>query len=289
MVPSTARSPVPTYATAARVPLVDPAIAAAERFPLDRWSREWLHDVRWRRPEYDRRRIGFAVAVAVLLHVLLALLVRDWMQPRVPVEDRRDVIHVTLYDEPVVVVPEPAMPVTSELPPLRVDAPDPGVATNAPAPTRPETAARAAARPMPRDSGSEGVVATPRTENDVPTVRLYSPDGSVEVPADGAVADNEFIPREIEPAELMKHKSPLPFERTKLDQAWVPDDENVFKQFVREKTVTKKIRTRWGGQITCTWALIAGGCGWGYTPPPIEGMQRDRFNPPVRPTIPQDE
>uniref|UniRef100_UPI0021486C6C hypothetical protein n=1 Tax=Tahibacter caeni TaxID=1453545 RepID=UPI0021486C6C len=105
----------------------DPAQAAARVLPL---RRELLHELRWRPPDVNWRRIAVAVAIVVIAHIVLVLLVRDAMKPKPFIEDRRDVIQVSLIELPPPI--EPA--VVHELPPLQVAAPSTGAARNAPAP-----------------------------------------------------------------------------------------------------------------------------------------------------------
>jgi hypothetical protein len=145
---------------------MDPALIAARVLPL---RRALLHELRWRAPDVSPRRIAVAVAVVVLAHLLLVLLVRDAMRPKPFVEDRRDVIQVSLIERPL--LPEPA--VVHELPPLSVSAPPTGSARNAPAPARRERGQRQVEAPAAASGDAEGIVATPAAPS------LYNADGSL--------------------------------------------------------------------------------------------------------------
>ena len=246
---------------------VDPASAAAQVLPFDYAGRAWLRSVRWRRPPYDRRGIALALIVALLLHLLGFWFVRDWMQLRLDPEDRSDVLRVTLIErtEPL---PSPPPPV-EELEPLEVPAPP----------------MRSPRRTAPR-ANRQTVVAAPSTPavDATPQVRLYGPDGRLDLPklsAEPAMGPPyEFHAPAVVKSPIMRHESPLPYTATEFEQYWPPDDETALGAFVRRNTVSKTWRTKDGGQISCTWMLFIGGCGWGYAPPNPEGLKKLRFDPP---------
>jgi hypothetical protein len=147
---------------------MDPAVIAARVLPL---RRALLHELRWRAPDVSWRRIAVAVAVVVVAHLVLVLLVRDAMRPKPFVEDRRDVIQVSLIELPP--LPEPAA-LVHELPPLSVSAPPTGSARNAPAPARRDRGQRQVEAPAAASGDAEGIVATPAPS-------LYNPDGSLRI------------------------------------------------------------------------------------------------------------
>ena len=120
--------------------------------------------------------------------------------------------------------------------------------------------------------------------------RLYGVDGRLLVDSKLAITEappgpHDFVaPRFVSPL-MMQHRSPLPYESTRFDADWTPDHETRLGEFVRKNTHTYSTRTRWGGQITCTWMLFMGGCGFGYAPPNPEGLKRMRENPPFKPAL----
>lgn len=161
-------SPISTASAAAHH--ADPAIAAGLVLPA---RRELLHEIRWRPPELDRRRMRIALAVAIVLQIALMLLTREWMRPPASAaHPASDVVQVRLIELPP--PPDVAETAVHELPPLAVTAPPAGTARNAPAPPRPERAARPVAPPAPGE-GMEAVVETPAA----PT--LYNADGSLRI------------------------------------------------------------------------------------------------------------
>ncbi|MDC8015592.1 hypothetical protein [Tahibacter soli] len=148
----------------------DPAVAAGRVLPA---RRQLLHEIRWRPPEIDRRRMRIALAIALVAQIVLMLLTREWMRPPA-FGDRHasGVVQVRLIELPP--PPDVAETAVHELPPLAVTAPPAGTARNAPAPPRPERAARPVAPPAPGE-GAEAVVETPAA----PT--LYNADGSLKI------------------------------------------------------------------------------------------------------------
>lgn len=148
----------------------DPAIAAGRVLPA---RRELLHDIRWRPPEADRRRVLVALAIALVVQIALMLLTREWMRPPAfAAHSSEGVVQVRLIELPP--PPEVAETAVHELPPLAVSAPPAGTARNAPAPPRKEQAVRPVAPPAPGE-GAEAVVATPTAPV------LYNADGTLKI------------------------------------------------------------------------------------------------------------
>lgn len=150
-----------------RPPSMDPARIAARVLPL---RRALLHELRWRPADVSWRRIAIAVTVVVLAHILLVLLLSEAMRPKPFVDDRRNVIQVSLIERPPPLAPAATV---HELPPLSVSAPPTGSARNAPAPARRERAQRQVEAPAAASGDAEGIVATPAAPN------LYNADGSL--------------------------------------------------------------------------------------------------------------
>jgi hypothetical protein len=247
----------------------DPARTAALALPFDYEGRAWLRSVRWRRPPYDRRGIAVAFVVALLLHLIGLWFVRDWMRLRVAPEDRSDVIVVSLV-EPVEPVLSPPPPI-DEVEPLQV---------SAPTPARPS-----ARRATPRTNRAPATPAAPVADS-TPQVRLYAPDGRLDLPkleAEPAMGPFfEFRAPKVVASPILRHDSPLPYTATKFEEYWPSDDETLLDEFIRRNIVSKTMRTKDGGQITCTWVLFIGGCGFGYAPPNPEGLKKLRFEAPLK-------
>ena len=255
----------------------DPARAAGEALSFDYAGHAWLHEMRWRRPPYDRRGISIALLVALILHLVGFWLVRDWMKLHIVEDDRRDVIQVSLVEPPAPAPVSPPEPLPEVLPPPLAETPRP-VLRAASRPRRDATAAAPAAPAVPATVG-------------VPQVHLYEADGRLDVsnlpkePEAGPFY--EFRAPAIVQSPMMKHDSPFPYQSTAFEEYWPPDDETIVGEFFRRHTTTKTMRTPWGGGIQCSFMLFIGGCGFGYAPPNPEGLKKMRFNPPMK-NVPKD-
>lgn len=198
-----------------RPPGRDPAQIAAGVLPL---RRALLHELRWRAPEVSWRRVAIAVAAVVFVHIALVLLVREAMRPKPFVDDRRDVIQVSLIEWPA--LPEPA-PAVHELPPLSVSAPPAGSARNAPAPARRERGQRQVEAPAAASGGAEGIVATPAAPS------LYNADGSLRIgPAAPEPEANDPMTRGKLAAEELAQRGHniVRCKRTRFAGAYAPDE-----------------------------------------------------------------
>ncbi|HSX61319.1 MAG TPA: hypothetical protein VLF18_14050 [Tahibacter sp.] len=199
-----------------RPPSVDPAQIAARVLPL---RRALLHELRWRPPDVNRRRVAIAIVVVLLAHLLIVLLVRDGMRMKPFADDRRDVLRVSLIERPPPPLPEAST--VRELPPMSVTAPPTGTARNAPAPTRREQAVRPVEAPAPSAGESEGVVATPAAPS------LYNADGSLRVSPVAPVTEPLHpLERDKLAAEemLQRGHNIVRCKRTRFARAYTPDE-----------------------------------------------------------------
>lgn len=199
-----------------RPPSIDPALIAARVLPL---RRALLHELRWRPPDVDRRRIMIAIVVMLLAHLLLVLLVRDGMRLKPVAEDRRDVLRVTLIDAAPPPLPEPSA--VHELPTLSVSAPPTGAARNAPAPARRQQDVRQVEAPAPSSGEAEGVVATPAAPS------LYNADGSLRItPAlpQAEKADPLTRDKQVAAEMLERGHNIVRCKRTRFAGAYTPDE-----------------------------------------------------------------
>lgn len=198
-----------------RPPRVDPAQVAARVLPL---RRALLHELRWRPPDVNWRRIAVAIVVMLLAHLLLVLLVWDGMRLKPVKDDRRDVLYVSLIERPPPPLPESSS--VRELPPLSVTAPPTGTARNAPAPARRPQNVRQVEAPAPASGEAEGVVATPAPS-------LYNPDGSLRVSPIAPTAPPEHpLERDKRAAEelLARGHNIVRCKRTRFAGAYTPDE-----------------------------------------------------------------
>ncbi|UXI67286.1 hypothetical protein [Tahibacter amnicola] len=213
-------SPAPSATPPRPVPpRIDPARAAAQVLPL---RRALLHEVRWRRPAYDRRIIGIAIVIVVVVHLLLAYLMQQFMRPRFEPESRAGVVSVSLieWSEPP---PSIAPPLVHEMPPLSVTAPQQGQAANAPAPPRQERSARQAAAAGAVAPGVEAIVETP-----VLTTRLYNADGSLRVapPAEESAKPMDPLSQGLAAAKELRQRghNVVRCKSTRFAKAYTPDE-----------------------------------------------------------------
>lgn len=198
-----------------RPPIVDPAQVALRVLPL---RRALLHELRWRQPDRNWRRIVVAAAIAILAQLVLILLARDGMRLKPFFDDRRDVLRVSLIELAPPPLPEPAV---RELPPMSVTAPTAGTARNAPAPARREQGQRQVEAPAPSDGDAEAVVATPAAPS------LYNADGSLRIgPALPAPEKLDPLTRDKLAAEelLQRGHNLVRCKRTRFAGAYRPDE-----------------------------------------------------------------
>lgn len=198
-----------------RLPGIDPAQIAARVLPM---RRALLHELRWRPPDVNRRRVAVAIIVMLLAHLLLILLVRDGMRLKPIADDRRDVLHVSFIElQP----PLPESSAVHELPPLSVSAPPTGVAHNAPAPARRRQNVRQVEAPAPSSGEAEGIVATPAAPS------LYNADGSLRIaPVQPQAETADPLTRDKQVAEEMRERGHniVRCKRTRFAQAYTADE-----------------------------------------------------------------
>ncbi|MEO7149894.1 MAG: hypothetical protein ABIY40_08200 [Rhodanobacteraceae bacterium] len=244
--------------------------------PFDRFGNAFLRELRWREPPRERGRVGIALFIAIVFHIVVIVLLKFEMRPRLvaPPEAHapESAIQVTLYETPQqisTVAPPPAI----ELPPVR---------------TREASTRRM--RAEPRRPGS--IIATiGETQPAVP--RLYGHKGQVLLPPPSSVAvtPDYATPQPQEPG-LMKHTTPLPYHATQFDKDWAPDKESLgaraFRRATDATTVEKTVRLPGGMKIKCAVSplLLAAGCGPMPPPPPPKNDDDIRLSmPPARSLI----
>lgn len=216
------------------------ALRHAHQRPPRAWPRGW----KW-----------FAVTIAVLAHVLLALWLRHLMHAPPAFDDGR--IEVRLIDAPA---PEPELPV----PPVVVR-PQAPVASLAP------RASKAPAAPAP--------AAPQETPSGIQQLSLYNIDGSIIVPPEtkSAVAESAFIPKSTAPSALMLPHRPLKIRPNHFAGVWKSgksiDLFDRLNELIDDHlTAKKEMTTPWGSKIKCEakylFIIAVAGCGWGFPPPP---------------------
>lgn len=247
----------------------------------------------------ERRRRRALLAILVGLHLLLFLALRVAMDPnlslfRVPA--REQVLTVEfLAPEAKPEFADPALDVP--------EVPVPALPAPAPVQVQPTTVPKAAPRvdtPEPRALESDGLSArwVPADEPaPPPRIELFNTDGSMNLSQDVIDASKAqarprgFQSPQAAPAPWETQRPPVPYDPTAFENAWKPDGETALQEVVRRATVTKKFRTPWGSTVECAWVLIAGGCGWGAPPTPLQNAPKapEMSNPVAPPDTPPDD
>ena len=102
---------------------------------------------------------------------------------------------------------------------------------------------------------------------ELPEVRAYNPDASVNLPDDFAEQldksrpQPDFIPLRIAPSPLLAAKRPLKVRPNHFAQYWNGTDGMPLHESVwRYVTASKEFVAPWGGHYGCTWILILVAC-----------------------------
>jgi hypothetical protein len=184
--------------------------------------------------------------LAILLHLTVVVGLRIALRkPAARLHD--SVVQVDLIDAAPVV--EPPLPEPRPLPPPVARAPPPARA--------PQVAHAVPAAPVP---GAE-----------IPALsglRLFTPDGSANVPddlaarIDGARPRPDFIARQYEPSPLLQAKRPLKVRPNHFAQYWAgTDGMTAYDAMWRHVTFVREFSAPWGGRYACAWILIVVACG----------------------------
>jgi hypothetical protein len=218
-----------------------------KRIAVDAMDAAWAEAGRVARPARTRAFSPIALLIVVLVHAFLAWFAHRAMQLREAARWERDsAIEVRFIEpEPRVAVPEvvPAVPA----PPVSANTADPI------APSPPPRADNAmSARFIEADEPAPP-----------PPIKLFNSDGSLRLSQD--IVDGQrppepqYRPRNTEPAPLMAHESPLPYESTRFNRAWVPDGENLGQKIIRKFPLAALVL---GGELMpkCKVYSIAKGC-----------------------------
>lgn len=198
-------------------------------------------------PTPPSRAIGWALLLAILLHLALLIGLRQAMRPE-PTSTEEN-IRVELID---LASPEPALP---QPPPIPVRQPS----------------ARVAQTPVLKPV-VQAPAKTSQPQAEQESIHIYNLDGNVDIPKDLAQQIDDakpkpsFISPTIAPSPILNPKRPLRVRPNYFAKYWV--DSEGLAGLVNQLTTTKAFTTPWGTKVECqTIAFIIGGCGW-YTPSP---------------------
>lgn len=249
----------------------EPEPQRPDELPFDHYGHALLREIRGREPPPERWRWGLALLITIVFHVVLIVLVRLEMRPRYiapPQNERENAITVNLYETPAAPAEAPTPPPPIELPPLR---------------TR-EVSTR---RVHVEQHNPGAITATIGETQSAP--RLYNSQGQVLLPPpSSAGAPQHAAPRPSEPS-LMKHSTPLPYQSTRFNKDWAPENESLghkaFRKAVDATTAGKTIRLPGGMKVKCVASplVLAFGCGPQPPPPPPKNDNDERLSlpPPV--------
>lgn len=225
-----------------------------------------------------RRRFRLALAIALLVHGLLYVGVRQWSLLHDEVASESEVIHLRLID-PQAQAPEVPGPPSIERP-VEVSSPD-RVEVSVPAtaaPRRPQEPGPVATAPV-RDLRD----VAPDVDRQ-PTPALFDRNARVVLPAPPDPDPARFGSREHKPGyapDPMVHTSPLPYKPTVFDRYWTPEGETLLGEWVRKASKESSYDTKHGTRITCKAFLFLMACGWGPTPRvSIDELRAMRVDPP---------
>jgi hypothetical protein len=179
--------------------------------------------------------------------------------------------------------PSPRSSPPEPTPPARPSAPAAPSGRTPRAPPRSEAPAAAA----PSAPGRAAQAVQEAAPSSAP--QFYGRDGQVRLPENAADAEAPFPQLPIIPTQgnPFVHRNPLPYEPTRFEKYFPSVRETLGDELVRKATVQRSARTPWGTQITCTWVLFFGACGWGPVPrATIEELKAMRVELPMPKTPP---
>ncbi|SFN20211.1 hypothetical protein [Dokdonella immobilis] len=232
------------------------------------------------RDRHERRRLRWALLIAILCQVVFVIGLRHWMRWQVGATEEFRVIHLRLIDPPVEPAPAPQA------------RPEPVSPAEVSAPPRARSEPMTQSAGMPPEVASESrpqpaVVANSIATQPVrPVPGVFDRSGRVLLPKESGVGDPARfaakVPEKTWRPDPMAHLSPLPYKPTPFDKYWKPADETLLGEWVRKATRKSVHDTRGGTRITCEAFLFFSACGWGPTPRvSIEELKAMRVVPPM--------
>jgi hypothetical protein len=233
-----------------------------------------LHELRWRKPPRDRRRLWVALAIAVALHVLFVAVVWHEMKPGASLPQ---VVRVQI-DQGIQVRFIARRPAVSAAVPPAVTPPPP------PRPAREPVSKNAMTvvhmpEPAPRATQPAPAASAPRPV-------LFDRTGQIVLPANAssAAAPAEYVQRAPRgDTQIMRDRDLIKYKPTKLDPYWRKSTnaiDDALQKAVEKTTVKKTIQLPGGIRIHCgiSFAALAGGCGGDPPPPPPPNDGDERLN-----------
>ena len=237
-----------------------------------------LHELRWRKPPRDHRRLWVALGIALLLHVLFVAVVWYEMKPtpRLP-----QVVQVQV-DQAIQVrfiARSPASPA----------APPPVIPPPSPRPAREPVSKNAMTVHMPESSTP---TAQPAPATSAPRPALFDRTGQIVLPSSASSAPPaDYVQHGPQgDTQIMQHRDVIRYKPTKLDPYWRKNTnaiDDALQKVVEKTTVKKTIELPGGIRIHCgiSFAALAGGCGGDPPPPPPPNDGDERMNMAPAPLV----
>ncbi|GGA34269.1 hypothetical protein [Dyella nitratireducens] len=240
-----------------------------------------LHQLRWRKPPPDRRRLWGTLAITLLLHVFFVVAVWYEMKPNVRAPE---VVQVQL-DQGIQVrfiVRSAAKPQAA--PPPIAPPPPP------PRPAREAVSKNAMTVQLPASPAPQPAPAT-----SAPRPVLFDRTGRIVLPAHASSATTAPAAEYVQPApqgdaRIMRDQDMIKYKPTKLDPYWRKSGnaiDDALQKAVEKTTVKKTIQLPGGIRIHCGMSLaaLAGGCGGDPPPPPPPTDGDERLNMAPAPLV----
>ncbi|RDS85105.1 hypothetical protein DWU98_01100 [Dyella monticola] len=238
-----------------------------------------LHEMRWRKPPRDRRRLWVGLAIALVLHVFFVAAVWYEMKPAAP---RPQVVNVEL-DQGIQVhfiTRQPAHAQVS-LPPLMPPPP----------PARAPVFSKHAVHTTEISTAPQ----PPAPASSAPPPLLFDRTGRIVLPANASSAPTAPAPDYVQRApqgdtQIMRNRDVIKYKPTGLNPYWRKSTDAVddmLQKVVEKTTVTKTIQLPGGVRIHCgvSLAALAGGCGGDPPPPPPSTDGDERLNMAPAPLV----
>lgn len=238
-----------------------------------------LHELRWRKPPRDHRRLWAALTIALLLHVLFVTVVWYEMKPQVRVPQsmpvqRDQAIQIRFIARGPAKAPAAPPPVTPPPPPRPVREPPSKNAITVHMPESP------AAQPAPATSAPRPV--------------LFDRTGRIVLPANASSAPPapaDYVQREPQgDTQVMQQRDVIKYKPTRFDPYWRKSSnaiDDALQKVVEKTTVKKTVELPGGVRIHCgiSLAALAGGCGGDPPPPPPPTDGDERLNMAPAPLV----
>ena len=249
--------------------------------PLDGPTRAMLHELRWRKPPRDHRRLWTALAIALVLHVLFVTVVWYEMRPA-PAPPQVVPVHLDQGIRVRFIVRGSTSPKAAPPP---VEPPPP------PRPARESISKNAATLPMPESSVP---TAQPAPATSAPHPVLFDRTGQIVLPANassaGAPATGYVQHGPQGDTQIMRDRDVIKYKPTRLDPYWRKSTnaiDDALQKVVEKTTVKKTIQLPGGIRIHCgiSFAALAGGCGGDPPPPPPPTDGDERLNMAPAPLV----